>query len=910
MRKHISFGGMTTCPTDHEAHEGDTAILTNLISEDGALRPIGLTSEPVCHAPAGSRVAHIHETDAYCHIIIESSSNDSGHTYQWADATAGSVPAVITTSTVRYTAFASIGDTLCMTSEEGITYAVWSRQSNTYTIVTRDHLLYDLHITQDDQTRVDVETPLTDATARHLDAHSTALTAKSTLASSMFDGLYSTADSHATGATMAAAQMEAAIKEESARRGAGVMHHVVFAIAALRMADGSHIMHSNIFALMPSCLTTTLHADHVSRTLTATAYMHRHAITATMRNAGEAQAIGVTGIDIFVSRPQTLLDMSKAASHTTDSEGHTTSVTFAPPDRQTLMRHAGDMTFRHAMTIPPDLWGTPVMLPSSADGEEHDLSDMHRTAYAARLALAHNQRLTLGATTTLLHSPFEIGIRYRYPTLSSDSRAGASASDMESEQTTGVRADIHDIPESTEATIVTHATTNDPQTREVWWISQVQYPLPGMMSYPSKNITAMEHHLRLTTSGVTKYYTISLSLQPLGDKGLSAAIYSPPPLPHRAAFPAYLPLLFHQTRMLSYNNETHCYDTSYMVWSEESEEQYEYHAAKARHCWTLTHEGATLRTSGKGQPLTFPCASTTTVGDGELTSIHANTRRTADGLFGDGQYYAFTTRGVWVMRLNGGKWNAQQSITRTAVAGTGQVAATTDSVAFISRQGLMIVEGSKATLLSHDISGKPIHIHSLPHYTEILSAAGVTTQNGYPDWHDTFLPSATIHYEERNHRLWMFSDTAPGIALVYSLRAKTWSAATIRGTVFSYDGELWGVENDSDTAAISRLSPDLRRRQEVVLCSRPFATDSRYKSASIHSMTLRGLMGGRGSHTAVALYGSNDLHHWQPVATSQGPWMQPAATSAFIWWRVMAAGHLLPGESIEGSVIIFRGRRV
>ena len=899
---------MTTCPTDHEAHEGDTAILTNLISEDGALRPIGLTTEPLCQVPSDSKVVYVHRTSTFSHLIIETPANGNSHTYLWVAATADSTPAVLTTVSERITSFASIGDTLCMAAAEGITYAAWDSHGNAYTIVTRDHLLYDLHITQDDQTRVEVETTLTSATARHLDAHSAALTTKPTLVSSMFDGIFSTAGSHATGATMAAAQMEEAIRAEAARRGAGAMHHVVFAIAALRMSDGSHIMHSNIFALMPSVLTTTLHADHSSHLLTAMAYMHRHTITATMRNAIEAQAIGVTGIDIFVSRPQTLLDMSKASSHTTDSEGHTTSLTFSPPDRQTLMLHAANMSFRHAMTIPPDLWGTPLMIPSSADGAEHSLADMHRTAYSARIVTAHNRRLTLGATTTLLHSPFEIGIRYKYPTLSSASRSDASATDIEGELTAGVRADIDDIPEGTECTIVTHATTTDPQTREVWWLSQVQYPLPGMMMFPGTAVTAMEHHLRLTTGGVTKYYTISVPLQPLGEKGLSAAIYSAPPLPHRTTFPSYLPLLFHQTRMLSYDSESHCYDTSYMVWSEESEEQYEYHAAKAQRSWALSHEGARLRTSAEGQPLAFPNASTTTVGDGELTSLHANTRRTADGLFGDGQYYAFTTQGVWVMRLSGGKWNAQQSITRTAVAGASHVAATTDSVAFISRQGVMIVEGSKATLLSHGISGKPICPSSLPHLVEILSAAGTQLQSSYPDWYKTFLPAATIHYEERYHRLWLFSDSTPGLALVYSLRAKTWAAATVGCTVFCHDGELWGVETSGDTATVFRLTSDLRKRQAVLMCSRPFTADSRHKPASIHSLTLRGLLGGRGSRTALALYGSNDLHHWQLIATSQGPWIQPAATPTCRWWRIMAAGHLLPGGSIEGATIIFRSR--
>ena len=34
MRHHITFRGLSTSPTDHEAHDGSCATLTNLIAED------------------------------------------------------------------------------------------------------------------------------------------------------------------------------------------------------------------------------------------------------------------------------------------------------------------------------------------------------------------------------------------------------------------------------------------------------------------------------------------------------------------------------------------------------------------------------------------------------------------------------------------------------------------------------------------------------------------------------------------------------------------------------------------------------------------------------------------------------------------------------------------------------------
>lgn len=877
MKKYIRFGGMTTCPTDHEAQEGDTAILTNLIYEDGALHPIGLTPQAICQTAAGSSIVHIHHTQSFCHIIIETPNADGTYTYLWTDASNNTAPLVITTTT-RATSLTTMGDTVCMASAEGTVFLVWDATAATYTTVTREHLLYDIHVTQDEQNAVDVVAHLTPSAAK-------------------------TIDDPIAGAPKAAALMAAAISQEAARRGPGTMHDVTFAIAALRLADGSHVMHSNIFALMPSALTTKVTADRTLPAISAHTYMHRHTITATLRHPEHAAAIGVTAIDIFTSQPQSLMDTSRAASSTTDSDGRTTSITFAPLDRQSLMQLADDITFRHSLAIAPSQWGSPIMMPNKADGPEHPLGNLQRTAYGARIATVHNQRLTIGATATLLHSPFEIGITYRYPTLDSTSRPGADEAQLETEQTAGVRADINDTPEGTTATIVTHATTRDPTIHDVWWLSQVQYPIAGIMAYPGTDITSMEHHIKVTRGGITRYYAMSQALQPLGKKGMSVAIYMPEALPHHTQHPPYLSMLLHQARMLAYDITTHTYDTSYKLWQEESEEEYESHASKARPFWALTEEPSRLRTTEPGQPLAFASNATTTIGDGQLTSLVANTRRSADGLFGDGQYYAFTTRGVWVLRFSGGKWNAQQSITRATVANGCQAAPTTDSVAFISTQGLMLVEGTKATLLSHAISGKPLRTASLPHYADIMATIGDLPQSDYPDWYGEFIHNAKICYEPQGHRLWLLSATTPGMALVYSIRAKTWAVATMGCSVYCQDGEMWGMADDGNTTIISHLTPELRHRQPVVMCSRPLSLSERHQCKPTRCVTLRGLMGGKGSHTAIAIYASNDLYHWHLIATSQGPWMQTPAAPAMKWWRIMAIGHLLPGESIEGACI-------
>ena len=113
-------------------------------------------------------------------------------------------------------------------------------------------LLYDLHITQDTPYLVTVETELTNTLSRYLKAPNEPLPTRRTLIDRIFPHFYDSEDSYATGATMVAAQAEAAIDREASRLGVGVFKHVSFGMVVLRLSDGSTTHYSDIFTLLPA----------------------------------------------------------------------------------------------------------------------------------------------------------------------------------------------------------------------------------------------------------------------------------------------------------------------------------------------------------------------------------------------------------------------------------------------------------------------------------------------------------------------------------------------------------------------------------------------------------------------------------------------------------------------------------
>ena len=77
---------------------------------------------------------------------------------------------------------------------------------------------------------------------------------------------------------------------------------------------------------------------------------------------------------------------------------------------------------------------------------------------------------------------------------------------------------------------------------------------------------------------------------------------------------------------------------------------------------------------------------------------------------------------------------------------------------------------------------------------------------------------------------------------------------------------------------------------------------------TLRRVLIRGLFhdrGTEGSHVGMAVYGSNDLYHWRLLATSKAQYFHGTTGTPMKWFRVVAIGSLLPGESIEGVSMVF-----
>lgn len=921
MRQHITFRGLTTSPTDHEAHEGDCATLTHLIAEDGALRPIGITTENLRTVDNGATLAGIHRTADYKHLITEVNGGAEGWHYAWTDITVDNsitdgssindgssitdgssttgdsdAPSHPLATLEQKARVACVGHTLCLITDSGITYCIWQQQEGEYAAASRDDLLYDIHLTQDDDTAQTVSIPISSPLEGWLDHPDELQASQHSALSHIFPHFYDSEEAYATAGTRVAAQMEEACDRAAAAMGAGTFRHVCFGVAALRMSDGSHLLFSNLFALLPADLPPTIHADREEQRLWVQAHFHRHVITVTLRHPSRA-ALLIRGIDIFLTRPTQMLDMRKAVGSTADSEGRITSLTFGELTQQPLLQHLDQLAFYPAMTIGTDQSGRPVLV-QNADygGLPADLSDMRRWAAGAGVASSHNGRLILGDMTAVVHNPLEIGIRYRFGD-------GLTAGD---------KADNGDDPEGRRAHLIVHALADGAPERDMWWQGEVSYPLAGMMMAPGDHLRSLEYHIRLDENGGHRYFTTSQPLHPLVRKDMSVAVFGTTGQVHRTPRPLCLSLLVQQVRTLVANPLNGGYTESMLLWQEETAADFEAHAAQARRAWPLLRNGSLLRSSVQGNPLVFPATAAVSVGDSPILGITTSTRRSADGLFGDGQYYVLSEQGVWMLRLSGGKWSAQQKATRAGILPGTLPVCTSDAVAYLSGQGVMTLRGSKATCPSDMLREPPFRFSSLPYAAEIIATEPdlPTAAGEVPHWMGSKLREARMAYDAAHDRLWLFWPTGcqhpatqwPG-ALVCSLRSGTWGTAMARlSSVVCDGGKIWATVCKDGVTEATRVDLSPTGRLPVLLCTRPLSLGKRYAHKSVERLIIRGLFchrGAFGSHLGVALYGSNDLFHWHLISTSADQYLCCRRGTPYRWFRIAVIGRLLPGESIQ-----------
>lgn len=142
-------------------------------------------------------------------------------------------------------------------------------------------------------------------------------------------------------------------------------------------------------------------------------------------------------------------------------------------------------------------------------------------------------------------------------------------------------------------------------------------------------------------------------------------------------------------------------------------------------------ELSTVYQSQVGNPFHFPLEGITSIGNTRLIALIASSIEVSTGQVGDFPMYAFCEDGVWALSISKEGWiSSPQLISNDVCLGRSAIVALNRPVIFATDRGLMLLEGSKITSLSDTLLGPRMDVSNISEvvrpfkeYSSVLAAA-------------------------------------------------------------------------------------------------------------------------------------------------------------------------------------------
>lgn len=356
-----------------------------------------------------------------------------------------------------------------------------------------------------------------------------------------------------------------------------------------------------------------------------------------------------------------------------------------------------------------------------------------------------------------------------------------------------------------------------------------------------------------------------------------------------------------------------------------------------------------IYTSEVNNPFKWPVQCINSVGSGRVLGISAAAKALSQGQFGQFPLYAFTTDGVWALEVSTttGAYSARQPITRDVCTNPRSITQLDDAVLFVTDRGIMIISGSQTKCISEaidDLNKGTFRIDSLPKAKSLLGELPKATpidpntpivpivrptvdDDDLTDSQigqltiksnvlDTgilekglsvdivpfrqFLSSCGMIYDYPYQRLIVFNPSC-NYAYIYSMNDKRWAMMRchIASAVGSYP-EALAMNSDNILVDYSCHLPNDTPANQV-LVTRPLKLEEANIMKTIDHIIQRGHFN-RGE-VKTLLYGSRDLDHWYPVASSVDHYLRGFSGTPYKYFRVALKCSLTDTEELEGCSI-------
>ena len=316
-----------------------------------------------------------------------------------------------------------------------------------------------------------------------------------------------------------------------------------------------------------------------------------------------------------------------------------------------------------------------------------------------------------------------------------------------------------------------------------------------------------------------------------------------------------------------------------------------------------------IYTSEINNPFYYPLLGINTVGSGNIIGLCSAAKALSEGQFGQFPLYAFTTEGVWALEVsNTGTYKARQPITRDVCLSAMSLTQIDSAVLFATDRGIMLLQGSQATCISDILNGQnALPITMLPKIDKILEHADLSKESLNILPFMDFIRDCRMIYDYEHQRIIVYNNSKEyncNYAYIFSLKSKQWGMmqSNIADKVNSYPDAL-AVLNDG---SLVNFSDETDEVYKSIVVSRPIKLDAYDIHKSVDTIIQRGVF--KKGHVKSILYASNDLYNWVPVWSSTDHYLRGFRGTPYKYIRIVLLANLSNDEGITGCSVQFTPR--
>ncbi len=943
MLKELRYTGYTASPSDYDCPDGQLALALNLINEDGSLRPL-FPPRRLLSLPASQEVVYCHRTSAFTHYLVHDSASLS---LQWLDPDSqnavdlGIFPSVMQVQ--------SLGNTLIVLTPAGMHYFLWKPDLQDYadlgTGIPFPEISFALAFAPvssgEDSFTVALDIPdgiEAEVSESWFERSGSGASRPHPSASHYKSPEYKALISDATTAVLAGLNKYVADAADEC-----LFTEPFFVRYALRLYDGSHVMHSAPVLMIPNSagpvLPYTPKLDGNSFSATTSIIHSRCSLLFRILKADlDAWADIVTHVDFFVSAPVYTFDQAGQVnpglasvtaaegkfSHAGHGGAHVNTSRADPVSGADILFIAGNRE-------------TPLAVPS---GMEWNIG--RRTATEIAGTLVSQQ-----ASLYYLVSSVEVG-----KIAVMEAFSPLDMQDM-SLRNLITRTRLDDDYQSHHTLIPSLGYVYNSRLNIAGIIMRPfgGFPLRSM----SQAVVAPSGHAEgsvscrvwvcLRKNGTSMWVSTGEEDLPmtLGEDWFPRWLFYPDSSAVEMLIAEYsggeltgwwrIPLTTHDFLEGAYwlrSLGSELPDHIVFSGTEEPGPGKIFFDAPSAECnqnaeATGLDMPSKLYTSEVGNPFFFPVTGINTIGAGRIIGLASAARALSQGQFGQFPLYALTDEGVWALEVSAtGGFTAKQPVTRDVCLSAHSITQIDSAVLFATERGIMLLAGSQTQCITDPINNKEeINFTSLPAFHHLLSYAQATSAKEAPSdcgasetsappasplakWgasiapFSEFLKGCRMAYDYINQRIILFNERMP-YAYVYSLRSKLWGMqeSTLHTVVDAYPSALAMAKDEEDQTWLVDLSHTDATSTICLLVTRPIKFDAPDVLKTVTTAIQRGILPHR-KVAATALYATRDYLSWHYVASWRRLRIEQIRGTPFRAFRLASILELSPWHSLSG----------